>query len=280
MNLSDIHVSEKKPLVLASPAEVDALEASLWINFPDGYREYITKLGEGVLGGSLVRIYPPWRIQKELVDWRRRIAKYWFWDEGRELLPKERALECIIIGDTLNGDELIFHPLRPSQLFVLPRGGSDVFIVRDNLFGAVEWMCDSGKLVKPFTERNFESFDTRDKPSSQRTGGEKVVDPEGESLDRLVELGTQWSIRHSARKMAQKDLKQHTGPNRKAKLLYEAFVIEGEYPIEPGYLVAYRIDDKDSGLEVGVFTWCKTEDSHGSQYAPNQANVTKLRKSK
>src|SRR5215510_2865555 len=39
------------PLVLSTPAEVDTAQAHLGIRFPTGYREYVTKLGEGVLGG-------------------------------------------------------------------------------------------------------------------------------------------------------------------------------------------------------------------------------------
>src|SRR5262245_40085049 len=50
------------PLVLSTPVEVDAAEARLGIRFPTGYREYVTKFGEGVLGGSYIRIYPPHRI--------------------------------------------------------------------------------------------------------------------------------------------------------------------------------------------------------------------------
>jgi hypothetical protein len=41
----------RSPLVLSTPAEVDAAEAHLGIRFPTGYREYVTKFGEGVLGG-------------------------------------------------------------------------------------------------------------------------------------------------------------------------------------------------------------------------------------
>ena len=129
------------PLVLATQAEVDALEAKLWIRFPEGYREYITRLGEGVLGGTMVRIYPPWRIEKELSRWRARIKKYWFWDEGKELLPRERALECVVLGDTVNGDELIFHPGRPDRLFVLPHESENVFDPGRDVLEAVEWIC-------------------------------------------------------------------------------------------------------------------------------------------
>ena len=65
MNIEDIQAIGK-PLVLATAAEVDELSSRLWITFPSGYLEYVTRLGEGVLGGSFVRIYPPWRIEKEL----------------------------------------------------------------------------------------------------------------------------------------------------------------------------------------------------------------------
>ena len=60
MKIEDVQVAGK-PLVLATAADVDALASRLWIAVPSGYREYVTRVGEGVLGGSFVRIYPPWR---------------------------------------------------------------------------------------------------------------------------------------------------------------------------------------------------------------------------
>jgi hypothetical protein len=50
------------PLVLSPAQEVDGAESQLGIKFPAGYREYVTKLGEGVLGGYYIRVYPPRRI--------------------------------------------------------------------------------------------------------------------------------------------------------------------------------------------------------------------------
>lgn len=279
MKIDDIQVTGK-PLVRAKAADVSALEAQLWITFPEGYREYVTKLGEGTLGGDFVRIYPPWRIEKELVEWRQRITKYWFWDKGRKLLPKERALECVIVGDTVNGDELVFHPTRPDRLFVLPRDSEQIFEGGKDLLAAVEWLCSSGKVTEPFSERNFVPFDSRKEAAAPGGGTEKVTDTEGESLDNLVDLAKQWAKRHGARKMAQKDLKEQTRPGEQATLQYEALVMEGAYPFQPGYLAVYRIDDSASGLEGGIFSWTKTEDSHGFQFAPNQANAAKLGKSK
>jgi hypothetical protein len=42
MNINDVRIL-KKPLVLADVGEVDALESKLWLAFPSGYREYVTK---------------------------------------------------------------------------------------------------------------------------------------------------------------------------------------------------------------------------------------------
>ena len=39
------------PLGLSSTAEVDAAEVHLGVHFPTGNREYVTRFGEGVLGG-------------------------------------------------------------------------------------------------------------------------------------------------------------------------------------------------------------------------------------
>lgn len=278
MRIEDIHVSDA-PLVLASAAEVDELESKLWITFPEAYREYITKLGEGILGGSLVRIYPPWRIDKELVEWRRRINKYWLWDTGRELLPKERALECVLVGDTLNGDELVFHPTRPNRLFVLPRDSEDVFDAGEDVWAAIDWMCSSGALVEPFVERIFEPFDSRLESAGQ-SAKTKVIDPEGESLDDLRELAKHWAKRHAARKRAQEQSKGHATEGKKRVLLYEGIIMEGKFPHGPGYVVVFSIQDEASGLEIGQYSWQMDDETHGSAYVPNQGNLAKLRPSK
>lgn len=76
MTLDDITVVGG-PLVLSTNSEVDASEDNLGVNFPAGYRAYVTTLGEGILGGCYIRIYPPRRIINGLFqEWRERIAEY------------------------------------------------------------------------------------------------------------------------------------------------------------------------------------------------------------
>jgi hypothetical protein len=146
------------PLLLSSYEDVLHAETTLGTRFPIGYREYITSLGEGVLGGSYVRIYPPMKIIAELSEWRVRIDEFWFWSAGWTGLTKEKAQQSTIIGDTLDGDELVTHPRDPNKIFVLPRHHERVFVAGKGLAAAIEWLCSSGVLTDPFKERNFEPF--------------------------------------------------------------------------------------------------------------------------
>lgn len=262
MKIEDVQVVNGQ-LVLATSEEVDAFASLFWINLPDGYREYITRLGQGVLGSSFVRVYPPWQIEKELVEWRRRINKYWFWDAGCDLLPKDRALECVIIGDTTNGDELIFHPSRPNRLFILPVESDQIFEAGSNLLDAIEWIFSSGELVEPYEGREFEPFDSRNEDNSRF--GQDSPDPEGESLDDIVELAKRWAKRHDARKDAQADARGMTPLKGKAELIYEGIHIGKS----PGYHAAWWMLNRD-GQRLGMFRWNKDDVSQGSEYLPEK----------
>jgi SMI1/KNR4 family protein SUKH-1 len=151
------------PVNRSGPAEVDAAEAQLGITFPLGYREYVTQFGEGVLGGSYLRIYPPSRIltgENNVAEWRQRIDEYWFWEDGRDVLTKEQALCSVIIGDTADGDEIVCHASSAHSIYVLPRNSENIYVAGDGLPAAIEWLCSSGVLTEPFIERDFEPFNS------------------------------------------------------------------------------------------------------------------------
>jgi hypothetical protein len=142
-------------------ADVTAAEVALGARFPTGYRAFITRVGRGVLGG-LMRIYTPDDIQKgpnNVREWRARIDEYWFWDDSAALLPKARALECIIIGDTVGGDELIFHPTEPDRLYVLPHDFDEAYLAsKTGLEAAVDWFFTSGVIDQASENDSFEPF--------------------------------------------------------------------------------------------------------------------------
>jgi hypothetical protein len=255
------------PLVRATAAAVADAESQLWITFPKGYREYITTLGEGVLGGSFVRIYPPWRILRELAEWRERIRKHWFWDKGRKLLPKERALESVIQGDTASGDELVFHPGKPDRLFVLPRESEKIFDAGSDLLAAVEWMCDSGKLTKRFTERDFEPFDTR----REKAPGRPATAEAGpaDTLDAAVADLQKWAERHGLAKAAQKSFKEWLAARAepifglqkkkakkgkiKATFKDQVLVFQPEKYSQPQVVTTLTLIDSETGFHLGEY---------------------------
>jgi hypothetical protein len=149
------------PLNPTPAADVDAAEAQLGVRFPSGYREFVTMFGRGVLGG-VIRIYAPRDILSgvnNLSEWRQRIDEYWFWDESADLLSKQRALECVILGDTVGGDEFVFHPADPDAIYVLPHDFETAWrISAAGLEPAVDWFFTSGVLDEPFENSAFEPY--------------------------------------------------------------------------------------------------------------------------
>lgn len=142
-------------LVLPSAEDINNCEQLLNFHFEEDYKTYILQCGEGLLGGTYIRIYPPTRISQEQSQWLERVTQYYFWEIGKEVLTKEQVLQAICIGDTFDGDEIIFYN---HQYFVLPRNEENIYALGHNLNDAIEWLCNSGILTEAFTEREFEPF--------------------------------------------------------------------------------------------------------------------------
>jgi hypothetical protein len=160
MNLDEIQPTSPECFG-ADAAEVAAAERALGLRFPTGYADVITRFGQGVLCGY-IRVYPPGEIvagENSHLAWRERIGEYWFWDEGVDVLSKERALECVLVADTLNGDELVFHPSAPERVFILPRSEEMIYAFDGGLFPALDWLLNAGVLAEPVEDRTFEPFD-------------------------------------------------------------------------------------------------------------------------
>jgi hypothetical protein len=56
-----------------------------------------------------------------------------FWDQGGDVLTKEQALQSVIVGDTLDGDELIIRPDASERAYVLPRHSEGIYVAGDGL---------------------------------------------------------------------------------------------------------------------------------------------------
>lgn len=147
--------TKKKELFTASLDDIKMCEEKLNINFEEDYKDYVLKYGRGILGGTYIRIYLPQKIENEISEWKERIDKYWFWDEGKEILTKQNALNFVIIGDTFDGDEIIYHD---NFYFILPRYQEMIYKTGKTLEETIDWLCTSGTLTEAFNEREFEPF--------------------------------------------------------------------------------------------------------------------------
>ncbi len=143
----------KTKLSLVEDQEITDVEKELNIRFESDYKRYVTTYGIGILGGSFIRIYAPWRIKNERTQWTKRITKFYFWNDKN--LNKDQVLQSLIIGDTMGGDEIIFYA---NQYYVLPHSKTEIFSIGQSLNEAIEWLCSSGVLTEAFKERNFEPF--------------------------------------------------------------------------------------------------------------------------
>ena len=268
MNFNEIKT--EKPLAPITLEEIKSLEEELWIKLPAGYSEIISYLGEGVLAKT-IRIYPPHRIHKDLENWRQRIKKYWFWDGKPQLLPKERALEAIIIGDTLYGDEIVFHPNKPDKLFIVQSENDKIILAGNNLFTVVKYIQS---LMEDEEDENsaltFEPFDSRNS-SNNLDFDDEVKDPTGESIEEIIKLGQQWEIRHSARKQAKASLKKQLTPKMNSSLIQEGIYMNSETE-DIGYFIQFLVTDIENGKKVGVFEFSKNSQSWGSSWTPNSVN--------
>ena len=142
-------------LFLPTSEDINNCEQQLGFTFEEDYNTFMRQYGTGILGGTYIRIYSPTRITKGQSEWLERVTQYYFWEDGKDILTKEQVLESICIGDTLDGDEIIFYQ---NQYYVLPRYEENIYALGGTLNDAIEWLCTAGILTEAFVEREFEPF--------------------------------------------------------------------------------------------------------------------------
>jgi len=133
------------PLNLVSDAEIDGLEERLQCTFPQGYREFMTHLGEGTIS-NFVRVLPPWRILEYLDEHRGLMGGYWSWESPEVPFGQEDAMASIPLAETLQGDVLVFHPSNPQAIYVLPRHEERLHVLGPGLLEAIAWASTPGRL--------------------------------------------------------------------------------------------------------------------------------------
>ena len=146
----------KDELRLWTDADVDAAEASIEGRLPDGYRELMTTLGDGTFCDDL-RVFAPTELASQQAFLRALVEKAWFFNDPDEELTPAYALASTAFAESLQGDQVIFHP-ETGRIHVLPRDEDRTYLVGRDLVGVVAWWLDSGVMLRPRPFRFFESL--------------------------------------------------------------------------------------------------------------------------
>ncbi|MEI7745615.1 MAG: hypothetical protein WCK58_17905, partial [Chloroflexota bacterium] len=155
LDLDAVQVRGRRAPVLVPHREVDALETSLGVSAPAGYKEYITRLGDGCLF-TLLRVLPPAEILARLDEHRGQMSAFWFWDPGSTGFGQLEAMTSIPVADTLDGTVIAAWPSDPVHLFVLDRDGERVIAVEADILLLAEWICTGGLGHSKARKRIFE----------------------------------------------------------------------------------------------------------------------------
>lgn len=103
-------------------SEIAAAEAQLGVTLPSGYKQLMQTFGIGDYC-DLFRIAEPQVIVQELEEFR----KFWqehfklFFEDNEGHLTPAQIQQSIRLGDSMDGDEIIFYPPTPKSIYILPR---------------------------------------------------------------------------------------------------------------------------------------------------------------
>jgi hypothetical protein len=154
MNWDDVYLVTDK-LDLISDSSIDELEKRLGVTMPHGYREFMTRLGEGYYCGY-VYVVPPDSVESYADKWRSLDNKRFPWQE--DILTPEQVNQSIEIASTLDGDSFAFIPNEPTKIYILPRQNNKIYLAGSNLEAALDWLFTSDVLVSATDDfRYFES---------------------------------------------------------------------------------------------------------------------------
>jgi hypothetical protein len=147
---------------------------------------------------------------------------------------------------------------------VLPRSSGEIFEVGPDLLDAVEWMCASGKLTRPFPERIFEPFDSRKEMRCAR----KMAAP-AETLDETVAALQKWADGRKLAKIGQKDLaewlarreepfygvgrKEAQKDKIKVVLKNQSLTFRPEKYWDPQVVTTFTLIDTETGCHLGEY---------------------------
>lgn len=88
---------------LLSESELVSLECQGQLKFPQPYREFMKTCGTGTYGGAICISCPDFNLLKQYTE-------YDFWEYDDSPIRREQMQECVVIGNSIDGDYIAVHP--------------------------------------------------------------------------------------------------------------------------------------------------------------------------
>lgn len=121
--------------------DVRDLERQLGVTMPQGWVDFVTTFGQGTYC-DLFRIYTPSQILDQIEMHHEIWAMvYECLESPEEFISRRDLAGAIPIGDTLDGDELLFNPSDPGRILLLPRDADRITALRTDLEDLPGWNC-------------------------------------------------------------------------------------------------------------------------------------------
>ena len=125
-------------------ADIDAAETELGTRFPDGYREYMTTFGKGEYC-NYINVSTPQMIVKDQMGEKPPLQQFCnSWDGSEFGITPERLAKAILLGNSIDGDWIIFEAGLPDAVYVLPESEYIFYSGGLNLLDALDRTCKIG----------------------------------------------------------------------------------------------------------------------------------------
>lgn len=130
-----------------SDSELISLEQKGLPKFPQPYIDFMKTYGIGTYGGAICIHFPDFDILKDF-------AEYAFWEYKDAPITKEQLQECVVIGNSIDGDYIAIHA-EVKGYILLPR---DSDIIELFPYAGEDFICTINKIGKFLYEEDLENY--------------------------------------------------------------------------------------------------------------------------
>ncbi|MBO5146884.1 MAG: SMI1/KNR4 family protein [Lachnospiraceae bacterium] len=159
-----------------SDSELISLEQKGMLKFPQPYIDFMKTYGSGTYGGAICINFPDFNILKDF-------AEYDFWEYKDAPITKEQLCECVVIGNSIDGDYIAIHA-KVKGYILLPRDSDMIELFpyeNENFIGTInkigKFLYDEEDLENYFEPvgNNHEFFRTADRNIHDLAGQFKTI---------------------------------------------------------------------------------------------------------